>query len=736
MSDRSGWWMLKEQLKSVCPYCAIGCGLLVTTKDGVIDQVRGDPDHASNLGRLCVKGALLPAMLKAPGRLLYPQVRESLDQPFRRVTWDEALQFAADRMRPIRDEHGPDAVAFYGSGQLMTEDYYLLGKLAKGYIGTNNQDTNSRLCMTSSGSAYAMAFGQDGPPAAYDDIESTDCVLILGANMEACHPVLFQRLQERKRRHPQTRIIVIDPRKTQTARIADIYLPVRPGTDVALLNAMLHEIILSGLADEAYIAENTTGWEALRDELRYYAPERVARLCGVDAEEIREAALIYARAYAALSFWAMGANQSIAGVDKNLGLINLALATGNIGRKGAGPFSLTGQPNAMGGREAGGMAHTLPGHRLIASPEHRAEIEAFWGIEPGTISEKPGLTAVDMFKALDAGDVKAVWIAATNPVASMPNAGRIKAALDRAELVVVQDAYHPTETTRQAHVLLPAAQWSERTGTMTNAERRVLLVEQITSPPGEALPDWEILCRLADKMGFGQAFNYAGSEAIFDELKSATARRDLDMTGMTYDRLRQTGGLQWPMPAGKAKGTTRLYAEGTFPSTSGKASFNVTRYTPAAERQDEEYPYVLTTGRVKDHWHTMTRTGKVAKLVAASPAPFVEINVEDARNLGVKNGQLVELTSKLGTVRMPARVTRHIRRGTLFTPFHWGELWSAQTAVNLLTHEAYDPISKEPELKHCPVQVAVVRERASATSPKPVTTPTILESVGGSSWSL
>jgi assimilatory nitrate reductase catalytic subunit len=699
-------------VKSICPYCAVGCGLLVSVKSGAVDTVRGDPEHPANYGRLCAKGALLPAMLKAPGRLLYPQMRESLDEPFRQVTWDEALQHVADRFGEIKAAHGADALAFYGSGQLPTEDYYLLGKLAKGFIGTNNQDTNSRLCMTSSGAAYAMAFGQDGPPAAYADIEYADCVLILGANMEACHPVLFQRLRDRKRHHPDTRVIVIDPRRTPTADIADIYLPVKPGTDVALLNSMLHEIVLEGLVDDAFIAEHTEGWEALRDDVRDYPPERMAAVCGVEAEAIREAALVYGRSRAALSFWAMGANQSIHGVDKNLALINLALATGNIGRRGAGPFSLTGQPNAMGGREAGGMAHTLPGHRLVSNPAHRRDAERLWDLKPESISPRPGLTAVDIFDAVGGGEVKAVWIAATNPVASMPNSSRMKRSLAEAELVVVQDAYHPTETTQSAHVILPAAQWSERAGTMTNAERRVSYLEQATEPPGEAMADWRIFCAFAAKMGYGSAFTYGSVEEIFEELKQATAGRDLDMTGMTYDRIRNAGGLQWPMPPGRSGGTVRLYGDGAFPSESGRARFHVTSYAAVAEAPDAGYPFVLTTGRVKDQWHTRTRTGKVAKLVNGSPRPFVELNVEDARGLVVRDGDLIEVESRRGRVRLPARVTRNIRQGTLFTPFHWGDLWGPDSDVNRLTLEDYDPISKQSELKHCAVRVRKTGDEA------------------------
>lgn len=455
--------------------------------------------------------------------------------------------------------------------------------------------------MTSASAAYAQALGQDGPPCSYEDIDLADCFLILGANMEACHPVLFQRVKARKRASPRdVHIIVVDPRRTATAEIADIHLPLRPGTDVALLNALLHEIVLEGLVDTAFIEAHTEGWEALQRALRGYSAERAALMCGVDAQAIRDAALRYGRARAALSLWAVGANQSVAGVDKNLALINLALATGNIGRPGAGPFSLTGQPNAMGGREAGGLAHTLPGHRLVADPRHRAEMERLWGLAPGSISPRPGLTAVDLFAALHEGAVKAVWIVCTNPVASMPHARQVERALRRAELVVAQDAYHPTETTRLAHVLLPAAQWSERTGTMTNSERRVCLLEQAALPPGEALPDWQIFCRFAEKMGFGRAFAYRDVEEVFEEFKQTTRGRDLDMTGITYERLRASRGLQWPLPEGRVEGTSRLYTTGRFPTCSGRARFHPVTFRPPAEPVDADYPFALLTGRVKD----------------------------------------------------------------------------------------------------------------------------------------
>ncbi len=693
-------------VRSICPYCAVGCGLLVAAREGRVRQAQGDPAHPVNHGKLCAKGALLPQMLYVEDRALLPQVRRTLDEPFRPVTWDEALEFMAGGFRRIIAAHGPDALAFYGSGQLPTEDYYLLGKLAKGFIGTNNQDTNSRLCMASASAAYNLSLGQDAPPACYDDIELSDCFLIIGANMEACHPVLFQRIKARKRAEPRrVKVIVIDPRRTQTAELADIHLAPRPGTDVALLNSMLHELALDGLVAPDFIDQHTEGWAALRDLVRRYPPEQVGPLCDVDAQTIRDASLMYGRANAALSFWAMGANQSTAGVDKNLAIINLSLATGNIGKPGAGPFSLTGQPNAMGGREAGGLAAGLPGHRLVADPCHRAEMETFWGVAPGSISPRTGLTAIEMFDAMAEGAVKGAWIICTNPVASMPNNSRVKEALRKAELVVVQDAFHPTETSLYAHVLLPAAQWSEREGVMTNSERRISLLEKVAEAPGATLPDWQIICRFAEKMGFGQAFAYDCSEEIFEEFKATTAGRDLDMTGVSYERLRNSPGLQWPLPQGSEAGTARLYTDGRFATESGRARFSAVEYRAPAEPIDAAYPFVLTTGRLKDQWHTRTRTGKVPKLNKTNPRPFLEIANGDAQKLGIRQGQRVRVLSRWGEALLPARITRDIRPGTVFSPFHWGELWDPDAAVNSATTPAFDPVSKEPELKYCAVRL-------------------------------
>ena len=700
--ERSG----KGWLRSICCYCGTGCGILAQARGGVVTKVKGDPDHPVNQGRLCAKGALLPAIFESDERLLRPAMREGKGSALAPASWDAAIDRVAGGIRSAVDQHGPHSVMFYGSGQLHTEDYYLFGKLAKGYIGTNNQDTNSRLCMASTVAAYNLAFGTDSPPASYADIEQANTFLILGANVEACHPILFDRIKARKRRGgDDVKVIVVDPRRTRTAEIADLYLPVRPGTDVALLQSLLFEVRLAGGLDEAFIAERTSGWDELAASLSGWSAERAADITGLVAQEIVDAARMIASNGPVLTLWTMGASQSTSGVDKNLALINLSLATGNIGRPGAGPFSLTGQPNAMGGREAGGLAPTLPGHRLVANPEHRAEVEAAWGVPAGSISSRPGVTASEMVEQLEQGELKVVWVAATNPVASLPNSERVRAAFAKAAMVVVQDAYYPTETGELADVLLPAAQWSERTGAMTNSERRICLLEQIGDAPGEALPDWQIISRVATALGYEEAFSYGDVEEIFAEYRELTRGRDLDITGVSYELLRASpGGVQWPLPEG-GREHPRLFGDTPFATPDGRARFHVPAYREPDDALTERYPLSLVTGRVKDQWHTMTRTGDVPKLNKSEVEPVVEIHPADARPLGIRNGRFLRVSSRRGSFQARARVDRTVRPGTVWAPFHWGALRHVGGPVNAATSEALDPRSKQPELKFAAVRV-------------------------------
>ncbi len=699
--------------QSLCPYCGVGCGLLVRVDEGRVTRVKGDPEHPANFGDICAKAVHLPPALRAPDRLLYPQIRVRRDGELERAPWELALRFAADRMREIVAAHGPDAVAFYGSGQLLTEEYYVAAKLAKGFVGTNNFDTNSRLCMASAAAGYTRSFGADGPPAAYADLELADCFFLIGTNTADCHPIVFKRIRKRKLAAPDdVCVIVADPRWTETADIADLHVPLRPGTDIALLNAMLHVLWQEGLVDRAFMDCHTTGAEALREVIARYPPERAAAITGLSREIIVSAALRFGRARAALTLWSMGINQSHVGTDKNAAILNLHLATGQIGRPGAGPFSLTGQPNAMGGRETGGLAHLLPGYRPVTDPAARAVVERHWGLPAGRLSPRPGRSALEIFEGLAQGEVRAVWILCTNPAASMPDLDAVEKALRQAELVIVQDAYHPTETTRFADVLLPAAQWPEKAGVMTNSERRLTYLPKLVEPPGEALPDAEIIARFAREMGWKEAFAYDDAAAIFDEFASLTAGTPCDYSGVSHARLRAEGPLQWPVPAVDHPGTARLYVDGRFPTADGRARFVPVEHDPPVEPPDPAFPLTLTTGRVRDHWHTLTRTAKSPALMSRTPEPILELNLHDARRAGIRDGDFVELTSRRGKAVAQARVTETIREGTCFLPFHWGRRFGFYKAANNLTLAARDPLSQQPELKCCAVRIRPVAGRS------------------------
>ena len=692
--------------RTLCPYCGVGCGLLVQVEDGAVKRVKGDPEHPSSLGDLCAKAVHLPPALSAPDRLLYPQVRTRRDEAPARVPWELAVRFVADQIREIVARHGPDAVAFYGSGQLLTEEYYVASKLAKGFLGTNNFDTNSRLCMASAAAGYARSLGSDGPPGAYADIETADCFFLIGTNTADCHPVTWKRIRKRKLAAPdEVAVMVADPRWTQTADIADLHLPLRPGSDVALLNAMLHVLWKEGMLDPDFVTLHTSGWPALRPVLARYSPEHVSSITGLSTEIIVAAARRFGGAGAAMTLWSMGINQSHQGTDKNTAILNLHLATGQIGRPGAGPFSLTGQPNAMGGRETGGLAHLLPGYREVSDAEARAVVERHWGVPAGRIGSAPGRSALEVFEGLLDGSVRAVWILCTNPAASMPDLDLVEKALRQAELVIVQDAYHPTETTRFADVLLPAAQWPEKEGVMTSSERRLTYLPKLVEPPGEALPDAVIVTRVARELGYKEAFAYESAAQIFDEFAALTAGTVCDYSGVSHERLRTEGPLQWPVPALTHPGTPRLYTDLHFPTEDGRARLIPAEHDPPVEVPDASYPLTLTTGRVRDHWHTLTRTGKSPALAARTREPLLEVNLRDAQRAGILDGDFVEITSRRGKAVAQARVSETILQGTCFLPFHWGRQWGFYKAANNLTLSARDPRSKQPELKACAVRI-------------------------------
>jgi ferredoxin-nitrate reductase len=693
--------------ESICPYCGVGCRLRFEGTGNRITRIRGVETAAANLGGICAKGAQLGPTIDTHDRLGHPQIRLSRDDCFRPADWNTALAYVAECFTNILRTHGPEAVAFYGSGQLDTETAYLVTKLFKGCIGSNNTDSNSRLCMAAAVAGYRTSLGSDGPPTCYDDIDHADVILIIGSNMAEAHPVTFDRLRERKAREPGLKIAVVDPRRTQTAAIADLHLAVAPGGDIALMNALGRLLLLMGASDAAFVSAHTRGFEEYH---RFLMEQDLAELCttaGVTEAVLYQLASLIAGAKGFLSFYCMGLNQSTVGMWKNNSLINLHLLTGQIGKPGAGPFSLTGQPNAMGGREAGLLSHQLPGYRTVEDAEHRRQVEEMWGRRPGNISPKVGLTAVEMFRALEKGQLKAIWIAGTNPAVSLPDLHQVKRAFQRARLVVVQDAYHPTETSRLADVLLPAAQWGEKEWTSTNSERTIGYSPKLFEPPGEAWPDWQILAHFAQTLGY-KGFQFSSAGEVWDELIRLTSGRPCDMAGATSARLRSLTSIQWPCPTPDHPGSKRRYQDRVFATPGGRANFLPRDHREPREVPDHEFPFVLTTGRLYTHWHTLTRTGKAEKLVRREPGPFVEINRADASRLDLAEGQVVQLSSRRGTIQLPARLSDGVPAGMVFVPFHWGDLFSDGSSANYLTISAIGRVAKQPELKFCAVSLEKV----------------------------
>jgi ferredoxin-nitrate reductase len=655
---------------------------------------------------VCVKGATVAEALNKR-RLTHPLYRSSLGELFSPISWEQALEILTARLQQVRAQYGSEAICFYGSGQFQTEDYYVAQKLIKGCLGTNNFDTNSRLCMSTAVAGYSLSLGSDGPPCCYDDLDQADCFFIIGSNTAECHPILFNRLRRHHKQTPGTRLIVVDPRCTQTAEVADLYLAIRPGGDVALLNGIGWLLWQWGAIAKDFIEQHTTGLDAWLEVAQHYTLERTAELTGLRPGEIEQAARLWSESERVLSLWSMGINQSSEGTAKATSLINLHLLTGQIGRAGAGPFSLTGQPNAMGGRETGGLANLLPGYRLVENPQHRREVEQVWQLPEGSIHPQPGRKAYEMIEGLEQGAVQLLWIAATNPAVSLPDLERVKSALRRSPFTVYQDAYFPTETAAFAHLLLPAAQWGEKTGTMTNSERRITLCQAFQAPAGEARADWEIFAEVGRRLGFAQQFSFANAAEVFAEYRLATVGRVCDMGGLSHEILAEAGAQQWPFPIGSEPTveSKRLYTDLHFPTPDGRARFVAFHHKGLAEPPDADYPYVLTVGRLYGHWHTQTRTGLIDKINKLHPAAFVELHPRDAEAVGVEDGELVEIRSRRGQTRFPARVTRAIAPGTVFVPMHWGLLWGHETEANALTHPMACPISGEPELKACAVSL-------------------------------
>ncbi|WP_369699346.1 molybdopterin oxidoreductase family protein [Cyanobium sp. PCC 7001] len=671
---------------------------------------RGDRRHPSSLGQVCIKGATVGETLQG-GRLTRPLARDRLDQPLRPISWEAALERIVARIRATLASRGGGGIAMYGSGQFHLEDYYVAQKLLKGAIGSNSFDANSRLCMSSAVAGYARSLGSDGPPCCYEDLDHCSVALLIGTNTAECHPVLFQRLIKRKRRQPESlTIVVVDPRATATSDAADLHLAIRPGTDLVLLHGVAHLLLRRAAVAFEFIEGETEGFADYARLVQAWTPERVCRLCGIAEEGLRRFAELWESAGGVLSLWSMGINQSVEGTAKVTGLINLHLLTGQIGRPGAGPFSLTGQPNAMGGREAGGLAHLLPGYRSVTHPEHRAEVEAAWGFLPGAIAPEPGLDAWRQVEAMEAGELELWWVAATNPLVSMPNLDRVRAAMARCPLVVLSEAYADTETAQYAHLVLPAAQWSEKAGVMVNSERRVTYCPAFRTPPGEARPDWRVFADVGRRLGYGEQFSYGSSAEVYAEFAGLTAGRLCDHAGLSHPLLAAEGPQQWPFPRGAAPSTAskRLYTNFRFATPNGRARFIAEEPMGLAEPPCEAYPLVLTVGRYLGQWHTMTRTARVPRLTAMHPEPLLEIHPDDARALELDDGGLAAIRSRRGEVSARVRVTERIRPGTVFLPMHWGSMQEPACEANKLLHEQACPVSRQPELKAAAVCVTTL----------------------------
>lgn len=713
--------MTKKTVKSVCPYCGVGCGILLDVVDNRIVKVSGDKSHPANFGRLCTKGSTCGQPVASHGRAekAYARIGDGQDQG--PIAMEVAIGRTAQGLRAIIDAHGPDAVSFYVSGQMSLEAQYLSNKLCKGFIGTNNIESNSRLCMASAASGYKLSIGADGPPGSYQDFDKADLFFVIGANMADCHPILFLRMMDRVKQG--AKLIVVDPRRNVTADKADLFLQIRPGTDLALINGLLHLLVANGKTDDAFIAAYTEGWEAMPDFLADYPPAKVAEITGIAEADLRKAATWIGEAPDWMSCWTMGLNQSSHGTWNSNALCNLHLATGAICRPGSGPFSLTGQPNAMGGREMGYMGPGLPGQRATTSEVDRAFVEDIWGIPRGTLRAEAGAGTVSLFEDMAAGSIKACWIICTNPVASMSNRKKVIAGLEAAELVITQDAFLDTETNVYADIVLPGALWAEAEGVMINSERNLTLMQKAVDPPGEAMADWAIIARVACEMGYADAFSYASASEVFDEIRQfRNPRTGYDIRGATHDRLRETP-LQWPCAPDAANdrnpirylndGISQTYRIGddgkrphlVFPTERGRAVFLPRPHLDAAEMPDEEYPLVLNTGRLQHQWHTLTKTGKVPTLNKLNPGPFVELHPEDADALGIGERDQVEVRSRRGRAVLPAVITDRVRPGNCFAPFHWNDVFGENLAINAVTSDAVDPISMQPEFKFCAVQL-------------------------------
>lgn len=686
---------------ATCGYCSVGCSMEVgVNKEGNAVTTRGVGGADVNRGKLCIKGLTEAEILQSAGRGSDPLIRNKIFEPWQKTDWDSALDKTAAEFQRIQEKYGRDAVGIISTGQIMTEEFYTMGKLVRGLIGTNNYDGNTTLCMASAVSGYKRSFGSDGPPGCYDDFEHTECLLAFGSNLPEQHPIIYWRLKEalEKRTFP---VIVVDPRVTMFAQFADIHLPITPGTDLVLLNSLVHVILAENLQDQAYIDQHCNGYAELAELVKAYDPTSAAKICGIDEDTIRTVARLYAKAGSAMAIWTMGINQSTHGSDGVCAINNLNLITGNIGKPGGTSLSITGQCNAMGTREWSSCSG-LPGYRALEYAKHREEVGKFWNVDPEFFPKKRGLFQTDIFPAIETGQIKALWIVATNPMTSMPNSPRIRKTLEKLEFCVVQDSYVDVECTQYAHVYLPGAVWAEKTGCFTNTERRVNITRQAQKPFANSRPDFWIFNQLAKRWPQAAKMNFPDTtEAVFEEMKqlSKGEGRTLDISGMTYDKIEKARGLQWPMREGDTSGTPRLYTDGKFQFADGKAKLLALPYIENNEVPDKEFPFWLNSGRVVEHFHTRTKTGKVGNCNKFSPTAYMEMNPDAAEALGVKHMQYVRLVSRRGDAVVMVQLTQRVPYNMVFIPFHYHD------CVNRLSLGLLDPHSRQPAFKQASVRI-------------------------------
>ena len=699
---------------TTCNYCSTGCAIEIGVDDGgKLVTSRGVADADVNRGKLCIKGLLEHDLFESPGRGSEPLLRSSIHNDFETSTWDAVLDKSAEKIKEIQAKYGRDSFAVVSTGQLLTEEFYTLGKLVRGCIGTNNYDGNTTLCMASAVSGYKRSFGSDGPPGCYEDFEHTDCLMAFGSNLPEQHPIIYWRLKEaREKRHFP--MIVIDPRVTMLAQWADIHLPITPGTDTVLLNSMMYVIINEGLQDQAYIDAHTNGYEEMKAAVMEYDPKSAQKICGIDEDTIRHVARIYAKADSAMSIWTMGINQSTHGSDGVCSINNINLITGNIGKEGGTSLSITGQCNAMGTREWSSCSG-LPGYRLLENAEHREQVADFWGIDSEFFPEKVGLKQTDIFPAIETGQIKGLWLVATNPLTSMANQPRIRKAMESLEFVMVQDVYEDVETVEYAHAYLPASVWAEKEGCHTNTERRVNITRNTLPAFGNSKPDFQIFNEMSKRFDNSEKIDFpATPEGAFNEMRELSKGdgRTLNITGMTYDKIEKARGIQWPFKedaeSGELKGQPRLYTDGKFQTPDGKANLIPVRFFNNNECPDDDYPFWLNSGRIVEHFHTRTRTGKIGNINKFSPTPYMEINPDAAAELGIENMQYVRIVSRRGDAVVMAQLTQRVARDMVFIPFHYHD------CVNRLTLGLLDPYSRQPAFKQCAARIEHIDQKEAA----------------------